>query len=84
MTDDFKKRDEPGPPPKRPYLGGGFKYFLFSPRTLGKISNLTILFFRWVVQPPTRYYGVETSNLVVSEVISVRSTGQRLNESLTQ
>ena len=29
-------------------LGGGFKYFLFSSRTLGKISNLTSIFFRWV------------------------------------
>ncbi len=35
-------------------LGGGFKYLLFSPRSLGKISNLTSIFFRWVVQPPTR------------------------------
>ena len=29
-------------------LGGGFKYFLFSPRSLGKWSNLTSIFFRWV------------------------------------
>ncbi len=28
----------------------------FSPRTLGKWSNLTIIFFRWVVQPPTSLY----------------------------
>ena len=35
-------------------LGGGFKICLFSPRNLGKISNLTSIFFRWVVQPPTR------------------------------
>ena len=28
-------------------------YFLFSPRSLGKWSNLTSIFFRWVVQPPT-------------------------------
>ena len=27
------------------YLGGGFKYFLFSPRKLGKIFNLTSIFF---------------------------------------
>ena len=27
-----------------PELGGGFKYVLFSPRKLGKISNLTIIF----------------------------------------
>ena len=25
-------------------LGGGFKHFLFSPRNLGKISNLTNIF----------------------------------------
>ena len=32
-------------------LGDGFKYFSgssFSPRTLGKISNLTLIFFKWV------------------------------------
>ncbi len=29
-------------------LGGGFKYFLFSPRSLGKWSNLTSIVFRWV------------------------------------
>ena len=28
----------------RNLLGGGFKYFLFSPRTLGKWSNLTHIF----------------------------------------
>ena len=31
-----------------------FQLFLFSPRTLGKWSNLTSIFFKWVVQPPTR------------------------------
>ena len=36
-------------------LGGGFKYFfLFSSRNLGKIPILMIIFFKWVVQPPTR------------------------------
>ena len=30
-----------------PSLGGGFKFFLFSP-LLGKISILTSIFFRWV------------------------------------
>ena len=29
-------------------LGGGFKCSLFSPRFLGKWSNLTGIFFRWV------------------------------------
>ena len=29
-------------------LGVGFKDFLFSPRKLGKIPILTIIFFRWV------------------------------------
>ena len=29
-------------------IGGGFKLFLCSPRKLGRISNLTIIFFRWV------------------------------------
>ena len=27
-----------------PFLGGGFKYFLFSPRKLGKIPILTTIF----------------------------------------
>ena len=32
-----------------------FQIFLeFSPRSLGKIPILTSIFFRWVVQPPTR------------------------------
>jgi len=31
-----------------PLLGGGFNYYLFSPQNLGKISNLTNIFFRWV------------------------------------
>ena len=36
-------------------LGGGFKYFLFSPRSLGKWSNLTCAYFsNGLVQPPTR------------------------------
>ena len=35
-------------------LGGGFKYFLFSPRTLGKISNVTNIF-----------KGVETTNYYI-------------------
>ena len=38
-------------------LGGGFKYILFPPRTLGNWSNLTSIFFKWIgsteVQPPT-------------------------------
>ena len=28
--------------------GGGFRYFLFSPRILGKWSNLTSICFKWV------------------------------------
>ena len=34
------------------YLGGGFNFFLFSPRTLGKIPILTNIVFK----------GVETTN----------------------
>ncbi len=33
---------------QRPFLGGGFKYFLFSPRTGEDEPNLTSIFFRWV------------------------------------
>ena len=32
-------------------LGGGFKYFLCSPRSLGKLPILTSIFFNWVFQP---------------------------------
>ena len=32
------------------------KYVLFSPRKLGKIVILTSIFFRWVVQPPTKKF----------------------------
>ena len=35
-------------------VGGVFKYVLFSPRKLGKISNLTHIFQIGLVQPPTR------------------------------
>ena len=36
-------------------IGGGFKYFLFSPRTLGKWNPIVTvrIFFKWVeTQPP--------------------------------
>ena len=35
-------------------LGGGFKYFLFSPRNLGKIPILTNYFSDGLVQPPNQ------------------------------
>ena len=35
-------------------LGGGFKYFLFSPLLLGKIPNLTNIFQRGL-KPPTSH-----------------------------
>jgi len=42
--------------PYRPWLAGGFKHVLFSPRTLGKWSNLTFAYFSdGLVQPPTRW-----------------------------
>ena len=34
-----------------------FHFFFFSPRSLGKWSNLTSIFFKWVVQPSTRDAG---------------------------
>ena len=38
----------------KPCLGGGFKHFLFSPRSLGKWSNLTCAYFsNGLVQPPS-------------------------------
>ena len=40
---------------KHPYLGGGFKYFLFSSLFGEDEPILTSIFFKWVVQPPTRY-----------------------------
>ena len=38
----------------RSLLGGGFKYFLFSPLFGEDEPILTSIFFRWVAQPPTR------------------------------
>ena len=36
-----------------------FQIFLeFSPRSLGKISYLTSVFFRWVAQPPISYFPI--------------------------
>ena len=38
------------------WLVGGFKYVLCSSRSLGKWSNLTSIFFRWVeLKPPTSW-----------------------------
>ena len=44
-------------------LGGGFIYFEFSPRNLGKWSNLTSNFFSEGLQPPTRNSLNLTKNL---------------------
>ena len=39
----------------RPILGGGFRYFLFPPRTLGKMNPFWRAYFsKGLVQPPTR------------------------------
>ena len=39
------------------FLVTAFKHFdFFHPVFLGKWSNLTIIFFRWVVQPPTSWW----------------------------
>ena len=37
------------------YLGGGNSNIVYFHLYLGKIPILTIIFFKWVVQPPTRY-----------------------------
>ena len=47
------------PPPQKMLKKGSrcwqLKHFLCSPRTLGEtIPNLTSMFFKWVVQPPSR------------------------------
>ena len=36
------------------FLGGGFKYFFMFTPYLGKVPILTSIFFKGVVQPPTR------------------------------
>ena len=53
-------------------LGGGFKYVLFSPRTLGKWSILTCAYFskkglkpNGLVQPPTRWDFIEKTAATV-------------------
>ena len=50
------------------HLGGDFKYFFISiPTWLGKWSNLTSIFFWWVVQPPFSHgftiVGINSSSL---------------------
>ena len=41
------------------WLGGGFKHFLFSPRKLGKIPNLTYIFQRgWFNHQLVKYYSI--------------------------
>ncbi len=62
-------------------LGGGFKYVLFSPGSLGKIPRLTSIFFNWVAQPPTSNFcfnisepiGLRLEPSLLSEFISLRS-----------
>jgi len=39
------------------WLSGGFKYVLFSPRNMGKWSNLTMSYFSDVLKPPTSWFG---------------------------
>ena len=47
-------------------LGGGFKYFfwIFTPKIGENETILTIIFFRWVVQPPTSHgwFGIDMFN----------------------
>ena len=46
-----------------PDLGGGLKYFLFSPRTLGKMNPFWRAYFaQGLVQPPTSDYLTETKH----------------------
>ena len=40
------------------------KIFYFHPY-LGKISNLTIIFFNWVVQPPTRMFFILNMSMYI-------------------
>ena len=35
-------------------LGGGFKYVFIFTSKIGKMSNLTSIFFRFGLKPPTR------------------------------
>ena len=37
------------------FLGGDFKYLLFSPQKFPKWSNLASILSKWVVQPPTSF-----------------------------
>ena len=41
----------------------GFKYFLFSPRKLGKMSNLTGIFFKWVGSTTNQWSIIKASVL---------------------
>ena len=48
------------------FLGGGFIFLKFSPRKLGKIPNLTSIFFRWVGEKPPASFWFEVFALFFS------------------
>ena len=71
------------------FLGGGFSYFLFSPQTLGKISNLTDIFqMGWNHQLEVGLFknpvmnGGEIMTLYKWPEISVRFCGVKTNFTL--
>ena len=60
-------------------LGGGFKYFLFSSRSLGKISNLTHIFQMGSNHQPEDVFFFKLGEFQVPMVPAVRFLGCRGN-----
>ena len=60
------------------YLDNGFKCFLFSPRSLRKWSNLTII---WVVQPPTSCK-VSLCDIIISKFARKPKLREELEEKI--
>ncbi len=53
-----------------PWLGGASKYFICSPRSLGKWSNLTSIFFRWLKTPPSWKFNKQNAPENQSEFVT--------------
>ena len=60
-------------------LGGGFKHFICSPRTLGKWSNLTSIFFGWVGSTTNQFcWNISIFNFVIGEAVMIDFVRRRV------
>ena len=63
-------------------LGGGFKYVLFSPRTLGKIPILTNIFQGWCNHQLEKHWGMAYAWLALAASVPWYSQPESLNTSV--